>query len=141
MAALQLTTQIDIQAPMATVWTLLTDWKHYPDWNPFIFQLKGTLALGERLEAHIDGMQFKPIVTHLEAPYHFAWLGKLWIRGLFDGAHSFRLEALPDGGTRFYHEESFKGILVPLLKKQLLGKTKMGFEQMNQALKDRAEQV
>ena len=32
--------------------------------------------------------------------------------GLFDGEHELRLEATPDGGTRFAQREVFTGLLV-----------------------------
>jgi hypothetical protein len=42
------------------------------------------------------------------------------------------------GGTLFVQREAFKGILVPLVG-GVLEKTRRGFEQMNAALKQRAE--
>lgn len=141
MAALALHTTIIIDAPVETIWQVLTDWDQYPNWNPFIKKIDGQLQLGNRLTAEIDTMTFRPTITTLEAPYAFSWLGHLWFKGLFDGEHQFRLEALPDGRTRLHHSEQFNGLLVPLFKKQLLGKTKEGFEAMNRALKERVEMV
>jgi hypothetical protein len=40
---------------------------------------------------------------------------------------------------RFVHGESFRGLLVPLLRKNLDGPTRAGFTAMNEALKQRAE--
>ena len=40
---------IDIQAPAATVWQILSDTDRYADWNPFMPRLSGRLAPGERL--------------------------------------------------------------------------------------------
>lgn len=141
MAALQLQTSIIIPAPVDAVWQVLVDWTQYPDWNPFITQMEGQLVLGHTLTAHIDNMVFHPTITTLEPPYQFSWLGKLWFKGLFDGEHQFLLEPLPNGHTQFHHRESFRGLLVPLFKKQLLGKTKQGFEGMNQALKQRVTNI
>jgi hypothetical protein len=82
---------------------------------------------------------FKPTVTIADPPTTFAWLGRLGIPGLFDGRHRFDLEPGPNGGTLLRHRESFSGILVPFLRSSLDGATREGFEQMNQALKARAE--
>ncbi len=139
MTTLQLHTTIDIPAPVEQVWKVLMDWKSYPDWNPFISQLMGQPNVGAQLSARIAGMSFRPIVTALEPHKHFGWSGKLWFKGLFDGAHQFRLEPLPNGYTRLHHSESFSGLLVPIFKGQLLGKTQKGFEAMNQALKAQVE--
>ena len=42
---------------------------------------------------------------------------------------------------RFVQREIFSGLLVPLFAKDLNTKTKQGFEAMNQALKQLAEQA
>lgn len=139
MAALELYTTINIEAPVKTVWQVLTDWNDYPNWNPFIKKIEGILELGSSLTAQIDTMTFRPTVTQLEAPYQLNWLGHLFFKGLFDGEHQFRLEALPNGHTQLHHSEYFSGLLIPLFKKQLLGNTKSGFEAMNQALKQHVE--
>jgi uncharacterized protein YndB with AHSA1/START domain len=40
---------VDIQAPAATVWQMVTDTDRYADWNPFMPRLSGRLTPGERL--------------------------------------------------------------------------------------------
>jgi uncharacterized protein YndB with AHSA1/START domain len=39
---------VDIQAPAATVWQMVTDTDRYADWNPFMPRLSGRLTPGER---------------------------------------------------------------------------------------------
>jgi hypothetical protein len=58
---------------------------------------------------------------------------------LFDGTHSFRLIATPDGGTQFIHGESFAGLILPLFRGKMEAGTKLGFEAMDKAIKARAE--
>jgi hypothetical protein len=41
-----------------------------------------------------------------------------------------------NGTITFHHNEIFKGLLVPLLQKQLDTKTRKGFEMMNIKLKE-----
>ena len=43
----ELNTQIDIDAPVERVWSVLTDFAAYPEWNPFILSAEGSLAVGE----------------------------------------------------------------------------------------------
>ncbi|XRQ16225.1 SRPBCC domain-containing protein, partial [Actinomadura welshii] len=74
----------------------------------------------------------------VEPERRLAWLGRLFIPGIFDGAHSFELEALTPGSTRFIQSERFSGVLVPLLR-GLLRSTEAGFAAMNTALAARAE--
>jgi hypothetical protein len=138
-----LRTEIEIQAPTARVWEVLTDFGSYPDWNPFIRSISGKPREGARLEARIQppggrAMTFKPTVLAVTPERELRWLGRLLVPGLFDGEHSFRLEPAGEGRVRFVQSERFGGLLVPLFGKTL-EKTERGFEAMNAALKERAE--
>jgi len=144
MANHELRTEIEIAAPAARVWAILTDFAAYPSWNPFIVELTGTLAPNAPLVARMRppgarAMTFKPSVSAYEPGKRFAWLGSLPIPGLFAGEHSFELTALGPDRVRFVHGERFRGLLIPLLRKNLDGPTRAGFTTMNEALKSRAE--
>ena len=142
----ELHTEIEIQAPPERVWQLLTDFADFPQWNPFIRRISGEAKAGARLEVHIQpsgakGMTFRPKVLRLEPNVELRWLGRLLIPGLFDGEHIFAIEPLGADKVRFVQREIFKGVLVPLFARQLDTDTRRGFEEMNQALKTRAEQI
>jgi len=139
----ELRREIDIDAPPSEVWATLTNTGSYPDWNPFIRRLSGELREGAKLDVRIEppggrAMSFKPTVLGVEDERELRWLGSFLIRGLVDGEHIFRLEALGEGGTRFTQAERFSGILVRPFG-SALDKTELGFEQMNAALKARVE--
>ena len=134
---------IEIDAAPEAVWRELADTASYPDWNPFVRKLEGDLEEGARLEVEIqppDGraMTFKPRVLAAKPGRELRWLGHLLVRGLFDGEHSFEIEPLDGGRTRFTQSERFSGLLVRPLGGGV-GKTERGFEAMNRALKSRAE--
>jgi hypothetical protein len=61
------------------------------------------------------------------------------VPGLFDGEHSFTIQPLGENRVRFVQREAFKGLLVPLFGRSLDSNTQRGFEEMNRALKERAE--
>ena len=137
-------TEIEINAPAEKVWQVLTDFAAYPEWNPFVRRGEGEVSVGARLHVYIQpsggkGMSFRPTVLVADPNREFRWLGHLWLPGLFDGEHSFVIEPLGDGRVRFVQRERFGGLLVPLLSKMLDGDTRRGFEEMNRALKLRAE--
>lgn len=141
---LALRTEIEIAAPAARVWDVLTDFAAFPRWNPFIRSIEGVLAERARLSVRIQppggrGMTFRPTVLRVEPERQFSWRGRTLIPGLFDGEHSFTLEPAGPGRVRFVHGEVFRGLLVPLLARTLRTTTRQGFEQMNRALKARAE--
>ena len=85
-------------------------------------------------------MALSPTVLAATPEREFRWKGILFVRGLFDGEHCFRLSAMTATSTHLVHEEFFSGILVPLtMRGRLMEGTVAGFQAMNQALKTRAE--
>ena len=141
----ELRTEIEIQASDKQVWQLLTDFASFPQWNPFIREAKGEAKVGARPVIHLQpsgasGMTFKPTVLKVEPNRELSWLGHLLMPGLFDGEHTFTIETLEANRVRFTQREVFTGLLVPLFARSLDADTRRGFEEMNQALKSRAEQ-
>ena len=142
----ELGSEIEIQASTERVWQILTDFKRFPEWNPFIRWVKGAAKAGARLEVRIQpsgtrGTTFRPVVLKVEQNRELRWLGRLLIPGLFDGEHIFCIEDIDDQKVRFTQREIFAGWLVPLLAHSLDTNTRRGFNEMNQALKVLAEQT
>ncbi len=139
-----LQTEIDIQASPDTVWATLTNFKEYPNWNPFIKHLSGELIVGAELSATLQApggkpMNFTPTIMTVDTGKEFRWLGKLFLPKIFDGEHYFIIEEKPDGSSRLIQGENFGGTLVHLIWPFIAKDTKFGFNLMNQALKNRAE--
>ena len=139
----KLHSQIDIDASAGCVWDILTDFASYPQWNPFIRRISGELKVGERLEVRLEppdsrGITLRPTVLRAEPNRLMRWLGHLLVPGVFDGEHSLAIEPLEEDRVRFFQHEAFKGVLVPLVARSL-NNTLRGFEEMNAALKERAE--
>ena len=144
MSSHQLQTEIEINAGPERLWAILTDFAAYPEWNPFIRTIVGVPEKGARLTVRLQpsgakGMTFRPVVVAADAGREFRWLGHLLLPGIFDGEHSFVIRPLADGKVLFQHSEKFRGVLVPLFRGSLDRDTRRGFEEMNQALKVRAE--
>lgn len=142
--AKQLRTHIDINASPERVWRILTDFAAYPHWNPFIPRASGSARRGERLTIRLQpvggrGMTFRPTVLEADPGKRLRWIGRVLVPGVFDGEHSFTIEPLGEGRVRVVQQEHFSGLLVPLLARSLDRRTLPAFEQMNQALKRRAE--
>jgi hypothetical protein len=139
----ELHTEIEIDAPPAAVWDVLSDLDAYQEWNPFIRRIAGDLREGGKLDVRLEpprgrGITMAPTVLAARPGHELRWIGHLVMPGIFDGEHSFRVEPLEGGRTRFVQSERFKGILVRPLGR-VLDSTKLGFEQMNAALKERVE--
>ncbi len=140
----ELHSQIEIEAPAERVWQVLTDFAAYPEWNPFIRRVSGRPEVDEQLVVRMrpsgtKGMTFRPTVMKVEPNRQLRWLGHLLVPGLFDGEHIFEIEELDEDRVLFTQREIFRGLLVPLLARSLDRDTQRGFEEMNRALRERAE--
>jgi hypothetical protein len=141
----EIKTAITISASPEQVWSVLTDFSTYKEWNPFIRSISGKLEKGEKLIVRLQipaskPMIFEPVIIGLEAYREIRWLGKFLFKGIFDGEHYLLISDNGDGTVNFIQGEKFQGMLLPLLKGTLI-KTRQGFEGMNQALKQRCERV
>jgi hypothetical protein len=144
MSSHQLQTEIEIEAAPDRVWKILTDFGAYPEWNPFIRFVHGVPQQGSCLEVRIQpsgtkGMTFRPSILTVDVGRELRWLGRFLFPGIFDGEHRFLIEPITIGKVRFHQSEQFSGILVPIFRSSLDRDTKRGFEDMNLALKARAE--
>jgi hypothetical protein len=142
----ELRSEIEIQASAERVWHLLTDVAGFPRWNPFIRRAGGNVLVGEQLDVYLQpsgarGMRFRPTVLKAEPNRELRWLGHLVVPGLFDGEHIFIIEPMGPDRVRFIQREIFTGLLVPLFARGLDADTHRGFEEMNKALKAKAEQA
>ena len=134
---------VEINASPERVWGVLTDLPGHASWDPFITSISGALVPGQKLNVRIEPpgsrpTSFKPTVTSVVENRELAWLGRLVMPGLFDGAHRFTLEPTQTG-TNVLASESFSGLLVSL-SPGLLHHTQQGFEELNAALKRRTEE-
>jgi hypothetical protein len=137
-------TEIEIDASAERVWAVLSDFSSYPQWNPFIRSVIGAPQQGARIQIVIQPsggkvMRFSPVILAAETGRELRWLGRFLFPGLFDGEHRFLIEPLGEGKVRFQQSERFSGLLVSLLRGRLDRDTKRGFEEMNRALKAKAE--
>ena len=79
------------------------------------------------------------MVVAWSPPTELRWRGTFISRFLFTGEHGFKLEQLADSRVRFHQDETFSGLLVPLYARLRLNRTREGFAQVNEALRERAE--
>jgi hypothetical protein len=139
------TAVIEIDAPPAQVWAVLTDLSRYPQWNPHIRAGTGEVVAGNRLTLRMHppkggAVTIRPLV--LAAVPGAEWRLRAGLPGIagrlvFTGEHSFRLTAAA-GGTRLVQSETFRGALVPFIGKTLTA-ARHSFQEHNEALKKRVE--
>ena len=81
----------------------------------------------------------RPVILSWTPPHELRWRATFVSRALFCGEHGYRLEEIAPGRVRFVQDETFSGWLVPLYGRARLASTRLGFAQMNEALRSRAE--
>ena len=135
--------EIEIDASAEEVWRILSDFPSYPEWNPVITQISGEARAAHKLKVHMllpggRTVTFHPQVLRFAACEELRWLWQPLPFGLCNRECTFRLERRGENQVHLSLREVDSGILAPLMAKSLeaIGQ---GFNQMNQALKERAE--
>jgi len=140
---MQLSSSIEIEAAADEVWSVLTDFDSYPEWNPTILSSKGEARVGARLTNQYrkeggGSATLRPRVLVADPERELRWLGHLFVPGIFDGDHRFLIEEIGPGRVRLTQAEKLSGVLV-LFMRGVGESTRAGFEAMNTALKERTE--
>lgn len=141
----QITTEIEIHAPIDAVWNTLTEFDEYPTWNS-IMEILGHASAGEEIELTLDypnqsKTSLTPTIKSVESPHDLRWTGHLLIPGLFDVEHYFELEDIDGSSTKVVQGENFSGILKRLVLYMMGDDIKAGFELMNAELKAHVESM
>jgi hypothetical protein len=110
----------DIRAKPETIWALLTDARSFPSWNSTVTSIDGDIALGQRLAIEVPlapGRTFKPKVTKLTANVEMEWSDGF--APMFRGVRTFKLTPKAGGVTEFSMQETFSGLMLPMIKGSL----------------------
>lgn len=129
-----------INASPDTIWAILADAAGYPDWDPGIDHVEGTLAAGESVKFFtvIDPSQaFAVKVTTFEPGAKMVLTGGMPM-GIFKSERTHTLTPGDDGTTTFQTEEVFSGLMLTFIKGKIPDLT-ANFEQFAAGLKNAAE--
>jgi hypothetical protein len=142
----EVTTEIGIDAPAELVWAILTDFRTYARWNPFILAIVGRARAGRTVDitSRRQGeaaSTSRRVLLRVTAPRELRWRGRWQLPGLFEREHRFRIDNRRDGGVRFRQIQSSSGLLARLMGVRSQSDTALDFGRMNQALKLRAEKA
>jgi hypothetical protein len=114
-------TSLAIEAGPQAVWSLLVDTAGYPAWNSTVARIDGRIEAGAtlRVQAKIAAARAFPVrVAEFAPPRRMAWIGGMPL-GLFAGVRIFTLEPIADGAVRFTMEETYGGLLAPLIARSI----------------------
>jgi hypothetical protein len=104
---------IEVSAPQAVVWEVLTGFDRWPGWNPAVKSVSvgGPLAEGTEFKWKAGPSTITSTLRQVEAPARIGWTGRTL--GI-DAIHVWRIDA-QDGATHVETEESWEGWLPRLL--------------------------
>ena len=136
--------EIEINSYPESVWKILTDFATYDQWNPFINKIIGLPTEGSKIDIYIEtpsgkNRKYSPRITKVEEGRELRWFGKSSPPGFLNAEHIFTIEELQPESVRFIQREVFDGLLTRLFGKGLDRDVMQGFQDMNDALKKRAE--
>lgn len=149
---------IAIQASPEKLWSILSDFAAYPQWNPYVKAVRGQVAPEADIEMDVlyntaydreDGLRATESVrvTAFHAPRYFSWVwnharGNWWL----SAERVFRIKPREDGKCTFFNEAYYTGMSLMKLfgvldfrRDAVEKKVKLSMLKMNDALKARAE--
>lgn len=134
-------TEIEIQQPIEKVWDALTDFENYPEWNPLVKTLRGTLVEGEEIKAYIIPLKREvgAKLVEFRSPQALAWQGALLAPWFIKVYHYYHLEKVDAQTCLLKHGEEFSGTFSWAVPNSILKKMTKVFEAHNEALKKRVE--
>jgi len=142
-AAGRVRAEIEIDAPVARVWGILTEFDRYGEWNSFTPRVETTLRIGDPIHLHVRLVGGRllhrvEIVTRNE-PWTLGWEMKLLARFLLHSERVQTLVAIDEHRTGYATENRFTGWLRPLVLALFRPQLQRGFDDCALGLKKAAE--
>jgi uncharacterized protein YndB with AHSA1/START domain len=138
------TATVDIDAPVDVVWSVLTDFPRYAEWNRFTPSVVCGGRLGDTvtMEVHFPGEKPRTqveVLNVLEPPNRIAWGVTMGSRAIMVANRYQTLEPLDGGCTRYATIDYVSGLLAPLVKVMYAQKMRDGFQLFADGLKEYVE--
>jgi hypothetical protein len=139
----ELRSEIEIRAPLALAWDVLTNLRAYGEWNPFIVEADGELRQDSVIVTTINfpghsERKHRRRVVKLEPMAELRWSWTALVRALAYSEQFFQLRTVADDRVRLAVGENLTGLLMPRTQHDL-SRVSQGLTLMCQAIKRRAE--
>ncbi|MDP6934840.1 MAG: SRPBCC domain-containing protein [Myxococcota bacterium] len=140
---MRITTSIDIDAPVDTVWAILADFASYETWNPLTVRIDGEPRVDEVVTLHVElggkSTVRKHVISRVEPGAALCWTIRTRKPWLMRGERCQTLEELGEGRCRYVNEECVEGLVSWIVALTYKGTIRQALEACGQALKTRSE--
>jgi len=131
-----------INVPAEKVWSTLTDFATYKDWNPFLTQMNGELKEGNLFDVVValpdrPDTKFKTKVIKAEPNKELLTKGAIK-KGLLTSEHSFLIEVIEENKCVFSQKVVFTGLMT-IFAGKTIKESQVALNKMNEELKKRCE--
>ncbi|MCC6763779.1 MAG: SRPBCC domain-containing protein [Deltaproteobacteria bacterium] len=139
-----ITQTLDVAAPAATVWQVVTDLDRYPQWNPFVVACRSTLEPGTPIAMRVRVLPFlaqpqrETIFEHVPGRCLRYGIHPLPL-GALASERSHVVESAGEEHSRYVSRFELRGWLAPVVATLLGGRLERGFAAMSAGIKARAE--
>ncbi|MET8796639.1 SRPBCC domain-containing protein [Nocardia sp. NPDC004568] len=137
---------VEVDAPADVVWSVLTDFDRYGDWNPFISRCRADLAVGAPIEMTVQQLAPRPIrmrewIRSVDAGREFSYSMKPIPLGALRSKRAHTLTPLSGDRTRYESHFELDGWLAPLVGLLFGRGFEKGFPGMTTAVQREAERL
>lgn len=138
---------VEIAAPSAFVWEVLTDFPHYPQWNPYTMAVATTLEIGTPIDLTLpnpDGSAGTFVnrewVRVVDPPHHLRYDTAEEMPGIFAVRDQW-VTSLGSHRCAYHTTDTISGEYADKVMEMTGAWVKAGFDSVAVALKARAEQL
>jgi hypothetical protein len=140
----RITETLEVAAPAATVWTVITDLDRYPEWNPFVVACRSTLQPGSPIDMRVRVLPFvaqpqRETIFEHEPGRRLSYGLAPKPLGALASHRSHTVEAAGPERARYVPDFRLDGWLAPVVQGLLGRRLSAGFAAMSAAIKARAE--
>ena len=137
--------RIGIAAPDEVVWEVLSDIEAWPTWNAMYPRARGELRIGApwELDLALRGHPVRtinPVILDWVPYDHIHWQLRM-MRGWARSVRYLEIEKMGPTNVIFSNGELFDGWMGPSIARRLRNPLLEGFDNLNQAIKEKSETI
>lgn len=137
--------RVTIGAPASFVWSVLTDFDSYSQWNPFTPEVQTTLQIGSpaRLQVRMwpGTKQIIETLRAVEPPHLMSWQKAFPHKSVLFAVRDQIIESDSQLSCIYHNTDTLTGLIAPIIGPTFGRYMEKGFNEVGEALKVRAESL